>query len=285
LRQKACRNDVGAVLTARMSVKLRKIGGGFNMLLVVDVGNTNIVFGLYEGAELLRSWRMGTRQNHTSDEMGIFVHSWLSLQGVSSKDLQSIIISSVVPDIMYSLTNAIRKYFDIVPKIVSKDMELGIDLTSMGRRELGADRIVNCVAAYKSFGGPVIIIDYGTATTYDAVDATGRVITAITAPGIKISADALFGRAALLGKVELTLPPSFVVKNTTESVQAGILYGAIGETEYIVRRLRETMDAPNAKVVATGGLAHTIAHGSDVFDHIVPSLTLDGLRLIYEMNK
>jgi len=255
------------------------------MLLVVDVGNTNIVFGLYDGAELLRSWRMGTRQNHTSDEMGVMIHSWLSLQKVSAADLHSVIISSVVPDIMYSLINAVRKYFDIAPKIVSKDMELGIDLTTTGRRELGADRIVNCVAAYKLYGGPVIIIDYGTATTYDAVDGEGRVVTAITAPGIKISADALFSRAALLGKVELNLPPSFIVKSTTESVQAGILYGEIGATEYIVKKLRETMDAPNALVVATGGLAHTISKGTDVFGHIVPSLTLDGLRLIYEMNK
>ncbi|MCL2350124.1 MAG: type III pantothenate kinase, partial [Defluviitaleaceae bacterium] len=197
---------------------------------------------------------------------------------------KNIIISSVVPDIMYSLTNAIRKYFDITPMIVNKDMKLGISLSGAGQRELGADRIVNCVAAYKMYGGPVVIIDYGTATTYDAMSRTGEFITGITAPGIKISADALFSRAALLGKVELNLPQSLKVETTAESVQAGILYGAIGQTEYMVKGLKELMGEERVTVVATGGLAHTIARGTDIFDHIEPSLTLEGLRLIYEMN-
>ena len=164
-------------------------------------------------------------------------------------------------------------------------MELGIKLNSVGERELGADRIVNCVAGYKKFGGPIIIIDYGTATTYDAVSCNGEFLTGITAPGIKISADALFSRAALLGNVELALPPSLMVKSTAESMQAGILFGRIGETEYIVNRLKQEMDAPEAIVIATGGLAHTIARGSNIFDHIVPGLTLDGLQILYEMNK
>jgi type III pantothenate kinase len=254
------------------------------MLLVVDVGNTNIVLGLYDGADLLRSWRMGTRNNATSDEMGIFICSWLSLMNVSAKDLKSVIISSVVPDIMYSLTNAVRKYFDIVPKIVNKDMNLGICLKQAASRELGADRIVNCVAAFTLFGGPVIIIDYGTATTYDAVSAVGEFITGITAPGIKISADALFSKAALLGKVELNLPPSFIVGSTTESVQAGILFGAIGQTQYMVNGLRQALGAEDALVVATGGLAHTVARGCGIFNHVVPHLTLEGLRIIYERN-
>jgi type III pantothenate kinase len=252
------------------------------MLLVIDVGNTNIVLGLYDGPVLLRWWRMGTRQNQTSDEMGVMMNSWLTLAGFGVADLKSVIISSVVPDIMYSLTNAIRKYFDISPLIVNRDMELGIDLR-LGSRELGADRIVNCVAAFSKFGGPVIIIDYGTATTYDLVAHDGEFLTGITAPGIKISADALFERAALLGKVELILPPSVMVSTTAESVQAGILYGAIGETEYIVSRLKEACGGAGC-VVATGGLAHTVSRGTDVFDHIVPGLTLEGLRLIYEMN-
>jgi len=255
------------------------------MLLVIDVGNTNIVLGLYEGAGLLRSWRMGTRSNATSDEMGIVGCSWLGLMDVSAKDLKSVIISSVVPDIMYSLTNAVRKYFDIVPIIVNKDMDLGICLGRLGSRELGADRIVNCVAAFTLFGGPVIIIDYGTATTYDAVNAGGEFITGITAPGIKISADALFNKAALLGKVELNLPPSFIVSTTAESVQAGILFGAIGQTQYIVTGLKQAVGAEKTLVVATGGLANTVAKGCDVFDHIVPHLTLEGLRIIYERNR
>jgi len=255
------------------------------MLLVIDVGNTNIVLGLYNGPTLLRSWRMATGENRTSDEMGIFIHSLLGHSNVAPQSLKSIIISSVVPNIMYSLTNGIRKYFDISPMIVSKDMELGIKLNQVGERELGADRIVNCVAGFQLFGGPLIIIDYGTATTYDAVSRSGEFLTGITAPGIKISADALFSRAALLGNVELTLPTSLMVNTTAESMQAGILFGRIGETEYIVNRLRQEMGATEAKVIATGGLAHTIAQGSDIFCEIVPGLTLEGLRILYEMNK
>lgn len=253
------------------------------MLLVVDVGNTNIVLGLYDGPGLLRSWRMGTRSNQTSDEMGAMMRSWLTHEGAGKGVLKNAIISSVVPDIMYSLTNAIRRYFEIEPMIVSRNMQLGMNLDT-GSRKLGADRIVNCVSAFRQFGGPVIIIDYGTATTYDLVDETGHFVTGITAPGIKISADALFERAALLGKVELNLPQSAVVKTTTQSVQAGILFGAIGQTEYIVKRLCDEVKGKRPVVVATGGLANTIAAGTEIFDHIVPGLTLEGLRLIHEMN-
>lgn len=255
------------------------------MLLVIDVGNTNIVLGLYSGKKLLRSWRMATGQNRTSDEMGIFIYSLLSHKGVSPDSLKSIIISSVVPNIMYSLTNGIRKYFDISPIIVSKDMTLGIKLNQVGQRELGSDRIVNCVAGFKLYGGPIIIIDYGTATTYDIVSQDGEFLTGITAPGIKISAEALFARAALLGNVELNLPSSIIVNSTADSVKAGILFGNIGQTEYIVNRLKNELNTPNAKVIATGGLANTIARGTDIFDHIEPALTLEGLRILYELNE
>jgi len=254
------------------------------MLLVVDVGNTNIVLGLYEGKTLIKSWRMATGENRTSDEMGLFIYSLFTHSKIDVTAVKSIIISSVVPNIMYSLTNGFRKYFNAIPMIVSKFLKLGITLNSVGERELGADRIVNCVAAYKLFGGPVIVIDYGTATTYDAMTKDGVFLTGITAPGIKISADALFTKAALLGKVELLLPTSLLVSSTTESIQAGILYGRIGETEYIVNRLRQEMGEPNALVVATGGLASTISLGTKVFDHIEPALTLEGLRLIHDMN-
>jgi len=254
------------------------------MLLVVDVGNTNIVLGLYDNKTLIKSWRMATGENRTSDEMGLFIYSLFTHSRIEVDAVRNIIISSVVPNIMYSLANGFRKYFDAIPMIVSKSLKLGITLNSVGERELGADRIVNCVAAYKMFGGPVIVIDYGTATTYDAVTGDGGFLTGITAPGIKISADALFAKAALLGKVELLLPTSLLVNSTTESIQAGILYGRIGETEYIVNRLRQEMEEPNALVVATGGLASSIALGTKIFDHIVPALTLEGLRLIHEMN-
>ena len=253
------------------------------MLLVVDVGNSNTVFGLYEGDLLLGKWRMSAGEK-TSDEMGLFICSIFAHNNIDKSKLKSIIISSVVPSIMFSLTNGILKYFNIEPKIVNSDMRLGNIFKNMKTKELGADRIVNCVAAYQLYGGPAIVIDYGTATTYDAMDADGGFLTGITAPGIKISSEALFSKAALLGKVELTLPDTVFIKNTTESVQAGILFGAIGETEYIVNRIKREMNEPNAKVIATGGLVHTILSGTNIFDDIAPSLTLDGLRMIYEMN-
>lgn len=255
------------------------------MLLVIDVGNTNMVFGLYEEDILKKSFRMTTVEGKTSDEIGVFMSSFMLHNSIEISAITDIIIASVVPNIMYSLTNAIRKYFGLVPMLVSPELNLGNTLNLVGNRGLGADRIVNCVAAYTLLGGPVIIIDYGTATTYDAVDSNGAFVTGITAPGIKISADALATRAALLGKVELLLPKSVLVTSTTESMQAGILFGRIGETEYIVSRIKKEMDAPDAKVVATGGLAHTVASGTDIFDCILPSLTLDGLRLIFNMNR
>ena len=255
------------------------------MLLTIDVGNTNIVFGLHNGQEFTRFWRMSTRQNHTSDEMGAFISSWLNLEGIAKDDLKDIIISSVVPDIMYSLDNATRKYLGINPLVVGKDVKMNITLPPASQRDLGTDRIVNCVAAYTLFGGPAIIIDFGTATTYDAISKNGEFITGLTCPGIKISADALFSRAALLGKVELSLPSSMLVQTAAERVQAGILYGAIGQTEYIVNALKKEIGEPDAVVVATGGLSHTIAEGTQVFDHIIPSLTLEGLKILHDLNK
>jgi len=253
------------------------------MLFVIDVGNTNFVLGLFRGDNLIKSWRMSTVESRTSDEMGIYIHSLLAHSGFTPAHIENCIISSVVPNIMHSLLNGIRKYFEIEPIICHRDMRLGISLNQVGYRELGADRIVNCVAGYRLFGGPIIIIDYGTATTYDAVNAQGEFITGITAPGIKISAEALFSRAALLGKVELVFPASPIVNSTAASMQAGIMYSAVGETEYIVTKLRNEL-GQNAKIIATGGLARTIAAHSKVFDHIRPDLTLEGLRILHELN-
>lgn len=253
------------------------------MLLTIDVGNTNIVFGLYDSEILIKKWRMGV-SDKTSDEMGLFICSLFNYNDIDKSNLKGIIISSVVPSIMYSLTNGILKYFNIEPIVVNYSMNLGNVFKNSDRAGLGSDRIVNCIAAYEFFKSAAIIIDYGTATTYDAIDKNGGFITGLTAPGIKIAAEALFSRAALLGKVELNLPSSIFVKNTAESVQAGILYSAIGETEYIVNKMRIEIGEPNAKIIATGGLVHTISGGTQIFDHIVPSLTLDGLRILYKMN-
>ncbi len=256
------------------------------MIIVADVGNTNTVLGAYKNNELINSWRMTTGTNRTADETGVFICSVLEKSGFSAEDVENCIISSVVPDIMYSLVHGFKKYLNINPMIASYKMKSDIFITKgINPREVGVDRIVNCQAAYTLYGGPAIVIDYGTATTYDVVNENGEFVTGITAPGLKICAEALFSKTALLSKVELSLPTSLLVENTTESIQAGILFGRIGETEYIVDRLKKEIGLTDAKVIATGGLARVIAQGTDVFNEINPNLTLEGLRILYEMNR
>ena len=254
------------------------------MLLVVDVGNTNVTLGLCGAGGVDAQWRLTTRDNRTVDEIGMQLVWLLDNSGYRVGDVDGAILSSVVPKLTYPLIRAVQRYFGLEPLLVSQALNTGIRLSVPGTKDLGADRLATAAAAYKLYGGPVIVIDYGSATTYDVVDGDGEFLTGITAPGIKISADALFEKAALLGEIELALPGSIVAKNTVESLQCGILYGSIGETEYIVARLRRELQMPAAKVVGTGGLCRVIAAGTDVFDHVEPALILDGLRFIYYMN-
>ena len=255
------------------------------MILVIDVGNTNIVLGVYDKEKLVANWRMTTINNSTADETGIFIHSLFDYSDLDAKNIESIIISSVVPNIMYSLTHGIRKYFHIEPMIVEAGMKTGINLTMENPKEMGADRIVNLVAAYEIYGGPALVIDYSTATTFDVVSENGEFITGITAPGIQICADALYQRAAQLPKIEIKRPQSLIVKNTVGSIQAGIVIGHIGETIYIIEQLKKELNEPNLKVIATGGLARIVDEEEKVFDIIDPVLTLKGLRILYEKNK
>jgi type III pantothenate kinase len=255
------------------------------MLLVADVGNTNIALGAYRGGELAASWRMSSGTNRTSDETGVFICSALSRHGFSTDDVTGCVVSSVVPDIINSFARAVRKYFAVEPLIVSHKLKTRVGFgAGVNAAEVGADRVVNCEAAYALYGGAAIVIDYGTATTYDAINADGLFLTGITAPGVKICADALFEKTSLLNKVELAIPPSLLITNTVESVQCGIMYGKIGETEYIVNRVKRERGAPDMKVIATGGLARVIAAGTEAFDAVNPWLTLEGLRIIYENN-
>ncbi len=255
------------------------------MILVIDVGNTNIVLGVYDDDRLIANWRMTTSSSRTADETGIFIHSLFDMQRIDSDKLEAVIISSVVPNIMYSLTHGIRKYFDIDPMIVESGMKTGINLRMENPKELGADRIVNMVAGYEIYGGPVVVIDYGTATTFDVVGANAEFITGITAPGIQICADALFQRAAQLPKIEIKRPRSLIVRNTIGSLQAGIVVGKVGETVYIINELKRELNEPNLKVVATGGLARTIDSDGEIFDVLDPMLTLKGLKILYHKNK
>ena len=242
------------------------------MLLVIDVGNTNIVLGVYKGRKLMASWRMTTSNKQTADEIGIFIHSLFDYSEVDASELEAIIISSVVPNIMYSLTHGLIKYFHIQPIMDNP-------------REMGSDRIVKLVAAHEIYGGPAMVIDYSTATTYDVIDAKGVFVTGITAPGIQVCADALIGSTAQLPRVEIKKPKSIVVKNTIGSLQAGIVYGHIGETKYIIEQVKKELNIPDMKVIATGGLARTMESNEPLFDVVDPLLTLKGLRIIYEKNK
>ena len=255
------------------------------MILVVDVGNTNIVLGVYDGDDLIANWRMTTSNSRTADETGIFIHSLFDSSGIEAENLEHVIISSVVPNVMYSLTHGIRKYFNIEPMIVESGMKTGINLRMENPKELGADRIVNMVAAYEIYGGPAIVIDYGTATTFDVVSEKGEFITGITAPGIQICADALFQRAAQLPKIEIKKPPSLIVRNTIGSLQAGVVMGKVGETIYLIEQLKKELNEPNLKVIATGGLARVIDEDGEVFDILDPLLTLEGLKILYNKNK
>ncbi len=255
------------------------------MLFVIDVGNTNIVLGVYDGDELIANWRMTTEKLKTSDEIGIFMHSLFDYEGISIDKLDDVIISSVVPDIMYSLTHGIRKYFGIDPMIVSMGMKTGINIRMQNPKELGSDRIVNIVAAYAIYGGPAIVIDYGTANTYDVINAKGEFLTGITAPGIRICADALYQSAAQLTKFEIKNPGTVIAKNTIDSMQAGIVLGTVGEALYFIERIKKELNLPDVKVIATGGLARVIDENGEIFDVLDPLLTLKGLKILYEKNK
>ncbi len=253
------------------------------MLLVIDVGNTNITFGVFQEEELVARFRMRTQSEKTSDEYGVFIVDVLKTSNIESKDIKDVIISSVVPDIMYSFTNGIRKYLKKEPMIVGPGIRTGISIHTDNPSEVGADRIVDAVAGYKEYGGPLIIIDFGTATTYDVVTEDGVFEAAITAPGIRIIADALWKKTAKLPEVEIKKPPSILAKNTIASMQAGLVYGYIGQVKYIIEQIQQEMGI-EMKVVATGGLGRIIIDSME--DHLIydSELTLKGLKYIYEKN-
>ncbi|HZK25586.1 MAG TPA: type III pantothenate kinase [Oscillospiraceae bacterium] len=253
------------------------------MLLAIDVGNTNMVLGIYQGTELKVSWRISTHRQQTGDEYGIILKNLFSQTGITAEKLSGIIISSVVPPLMSALTEMSRRYMHQEPLVIGADINMGINLLVDNPWEVGADRIVNAVAGYALYGGPLIIVDFGTATTIDAVSAAGDYLGGAIAPGIGISTEALFQRAAKLPRVELVRPQQVIGRNTIASMQAGIIYGFAGQVDGIVNRMaKEFTAAP--QVIATGGLATLIATESETLQTVNPMLTLDGLRIIYERN-
>ena len=256
------------------------------MLLAIDIGNTNIVMGIMNGMELISSFRMTTQTPRTSDEYGIMIVDLLRQRGIDTKSITAVIISSVVPDIMYSFTNGIKRYLKQKVMIVGPGLKTGLAVRTDNPREVGADRIVNCVAAYDIYGGPCIAIDFGTSTTYDIVNAKGEFIGGLITPGIRICADALWQRAAQLPHMEIKKTKGILdCKNTVTSMQSGLIYGYIGQIEYIINKVKEEMQCEELKVVATGGLAKVIQDGTNVIDHYDSLLTLNGLAIIYEKNR
>lgn len=254
------------------------------MLLTVDVGNTNITFGLFKGEELKYSFRMMTKQPRTSDEYGVAVIMLLQQLEVKKEEVEGIIIASVVPDLMHSLVGGLERYVGKKPLIVGPGVKTGIKIVTENPREIGADRIVDAVGAFEKYGGPVLVMDFGTATTYDLISESGEFLAGITAPGIRISAKALWQDTAKLPEIEIKKPDSILAQNTVTSMQAGLVYGQIGQTEYMVKKVKEESGLDDLKVVATGGLGSIIADETDCIDVYDRMLTLDGLRLIYEKN-
>jgi len=255
------------------------------MLLVLDVGNTNIKCGIFQNNELLHAWRVATNKVSTSDEYGITFVDLLRYNNLTPDCITGAIVSSVVPTINYTIEHMISLFFDVTPIMVGPGIKTGISLRYDTPRELGADRIINAVATQKLYGGPAVIIDFGTATTFGALSEKGEFLGGCICPGIKVSSDALVERAARLMKVELDKPKSVIGRSTVTNLQSGIIYGYIGQVEYLVRRFKSEMNTPNAKVVATGGLSALIAGESAVIHHIDPELTLKGLNVLYQMNR
>ncbi len=253
------------------------------MLFVIDVGNTNIVLGFYKGDKLIASYRMATDKNKSSDEIGLFFSHILQNAGICPEEICDVMISSVVPPIMHSLVNASKKYLGKLPTVIHPgSAQLGINILTDNPGELGADRLVNAFAAYRLYGGPVIIIDFGTATTFCTMSGKGDYLGGVIYPGLKISMDALVEKTSKLPRVEIVRPVTVIGKNTEHSMQSGIVYGYAGMVDAIVRRIKEELGEPNVRVIATGGLSKLIAGISKEITDINRDLTLEGLRLIYE---
>lgn len=254
------------------------------MLLAVDVGNTNIMLGVFDQQKVRVCWRLATDWNSTEDELGIIIKSLLDHSRISPREITAVAISSVVPPLMYSLERMAQKYFMVKPLVVRPDMQIGLKILLDNPRELGADRMVNALAGYTLYGGPLIIVDFGTATTFCAISKEGSYLGGAIAPGIGISVEALFEKAAKLPRVELIHPAGVIGKNTNASLQSGIIYGFVGQVDGIVRQMmKEFSDPP--MVVATGGFASLIAQESETIIRVNPLLTLEGLQIIYRQHQ
>ena len=254
------------------------------MLLVIDIGNTNTVLGVYEDVRLIGNWRLETKSSQTADEYGILTRNLFALANLEFSKIRAIVIASVVPTLNSVLDQMALQYFKVKPLFIEPGVKTGMPVLYDPPSDVGADRIVNAVAAYDKFGGPCIVVDFGTATTFDAISAKGEYLGGVITPGPGISAEALFTKTARLPRVEVKAPSKIIGTSTVGSIQSGLYYGYIGLIDGILERMIKEL-GPNTAVVATGGYAPLIGGGTHLIQHIAPDLTLEGLRLIYEKNK
>ena len=257
-------------------------------LLVVDVGNTNVSLGIFDYTEdegkLSHHWRLSTHREQTSDDLAIALHSLFDHDGRESSEVTDIILSSVVPPMVPIWERVSTKLFSITPLVVGPGIRTGMPVRYENPHEVGADRIVNSVAAYELFGGPIIAVDFGTATTFDCISHNGEYMGGVIAPGIHISMEALFERASKLHRVEIARPRTVIGKTTTAALQSGLLFGYAGMVDSMVERILPEL-GEDARTIATGGLARGIAQESKAIEEVVPFLTLDGLRILFEKNR
>jgi len=258
------------------------------MLLAIDVGNTNIVLGVFAGASLVQSWRLQTLRERTSDELGLIVDGLFAHSHIDRAAIRGVILGSVVPPLTGTLRTMTDRYFGILPLTIEPGVATGMPILYENPAEVGADRIVNGVGAWERFGGghdrPMIVVDFGTATTLDAISARGEYLGGAICPGVQISADALFQRAARLPRIDVRKPPSVIGRTTVGAMESGLFYGYVGMVEGLVTRMNAELGG-HAISVATGGLAEVIAPETSLIQHVDPDLTLHGLRLVWERNQ
>lgn len=255
------------------------------MLLAMDIGNTNIKVGLFDGKKQVQYYRISTSRDRSSDEYGLILESLFTHNGYALDMVHGVMISSVVPTVNYTIEHMCRAYLDQEALFLGPGVRTGINIKYENPRDLGSDRIANAVAAYDIYGGPTIFIDFGTATTYGVVSEKGEFLGGAISPGVKLSADVLVSGAAKLPRVELEIPAEVVGRTTVTNIQSGLLFSIVGAVDYITGRMKRELNAPQAKVVATGGMARLIAQEAQSIDEIDGLLTLKGLQLIYERNQ
>lgn len=255
------------------------------MILVMDVGNTNIKIGVFQGKNLINSWKMQTKGGRTSDEYGISLINLLTLGNIKKEEITGAVLSSVFPSLNYTLEHMIEYYLKIKPMVAGAGLKTGINIKYENPKEVGTDRIVNSIAAYQIYGGniPLIVVDFGTTTTFNVLSEKGEFLGGPICPGIKVSVDALVSSTSKLPRIELIKPPSVVGKNTVSNMQSGAIYGFMGMVDYLINKIKEETGFNNAKVIATGGFSELLA-SDKIVNKIDRTLTLQGLRLLYEMN-